>query len=574
MSRTELPRVARYRPTIVWGTGTAVGATPYDDVSRYYLNDPGLVVDGIGRDQVRAYAPPAAPAFDLTLTNWGGEFSPGGPIGQLVGRGPKTYLDILWGDDPLANAADVMADDRFVLANGIESARLFSGEVNTAQHVLTRPQRSVQVRALGRFSILLDQRPQTTQLYESTPEAPFRTDQAISVLLDLVGWDPAMRVLDEGDTSLSYWWLDGSQDGLTALNQLLAAEGAGGCAYEQAGVFHFEGRQFRFNNPRSTDEQWLVGGGFLANPGADAPEVPCNDAGTFANGLTEVVILYDANPSEYTSNPDEVISSASLIVNQRTEEPVQTGGPPAEVATIWELGGPLEVPAGPDGIVVEGQLSDPYKSALVPVNAADVAPTAVSDFTVSSGTLTSVTLLETSGIRVRIKWVSTGGCTIIGTTSNGPQLRAVSLPVVSQRVVRSTIDTSDSSARYQPREHQMDAWPEIDPNVALDIVNSMALRYQAERRQATLSIVNINGAHMNAIMHARVSDRLRWFQQHGAINEPYWIERISHEIAPGGGLHVMTLGCERVFDQVGSRFDIGLFNNADAPSPIWAVFGE
>jgi hypothetical protein len=462
-----------------------------------------------------------------------------------------------------------MANDVFFAANGKEALRLFAGEVNTVEHTLTRPQRSLQVRALGRFSILLDKRPQTTQLYESTPTVPFRVSDAITVLLDAIGWDPAMRVIDEADTILTYWWMDGSQDGLTILNQLLAAEGAGGCAYEQAGVFHFEGRQFRFNNPRSTDDQWIIGGGFLANPSANAAEVPTNDANTFANGLTDVTILFDTTPTEYRSNPDEVISAATLTINHRAPFPDQDPpGDPPEVARVWEYGGLLALPAGIS--VIEGVTKEPYKQAHM----LDLG----GDYTVFSGTLVAPpVLLSMSGTLVRIQWnAGPGGAVIFGGAggSDGPQLRAVSLPVRSESVIRSTVDTSVAAARYQPREHAMDAWPEIERGQALDIVNSMALRYQAERRQATLRIVNVDAAHMNAIMHIRVSDRIRWYQQHGAINEPYWVEQISHEIAPGGGLHTVTLGVERVFDRVGGRFDSAVFGSAGPPPSGTGVFGE
>lgn len=557
MATDTRPRTARYRPTITWGTGTELGETPYDDVSGFYLNSPGLVLDGIGRDQIRAYAPPVVPAFDLTLNNWGGEFSPGGPIGKLVGRGPRVSLDVIWSNDTSCNAAAIDANDVFMSANGTEIQRLFEGQVNTAQHVLTRPQRTVAVRALGKLAMLLDKRPQATQLY-----VDLRTDQAIAILLDLCGWDPDMRVLDEGDTTLRYWWLDGSATGLDVLNQLLAAEGAGGAAYEQAGVFHFEGRQSRFNNPRSTTDQWIIGGGFLPNPSANAAGVPTNDSNTLANGLTDITILYDANPSAYASNPDEVIASAALTVTQRVPFPPQVGGAPAEVAAVWEYGGPLVVPAGPTGIVTEGTTDDPYYAPLLPVDGATVPPGDAADYAVvAGGALTSVALEATGGTLVRLRWISAGGCTVNGWTSNGPQLRAVSL-VGSDTVVRSTIDTTAQQARYQPRQHTVDAWPEIDPLVARDIVNSMVLRYQSERRQATLKLVNIDGGHMNCILHARIGDRIRWYQAHGQINESYWIETISHEIAPGGGLHTMTLGCERTVDQVGGRFDVGGFDAA------------
>lgn len=535
-------RTARYVPTIVWSTGTDTDTSAYDDVSRFYLNSAGLVVDGIGRDQIRAYSPPAAPAFDLTLNNWGGEFSPGGPIGSLVGRGPAAYLDLLYGDDQPCNAADLPANDTTVFANGQTSYRVFDGVLHTVDHLLTRPSRSVALRCLGHLATrLLEKKPRTTQLYEN-----LRTDEAVGHLLDLVDWPPEKRVLDTGDTQLLYWWLDGSVTGIEALNRILAAEGAGGCAYEQGGIFYFEGRQSRQNNPRSAQAQWLF-------TDASAPDANANDSLTLANSTTTLanglpggaVLLKDVNPSTFSSNPDEVIASATAVVNQRS---------PTGVQKVWELGRPLVLGAN-EVLITEGPTQDPFKLAT--------ALTAVDYTAVPAGAVSSVEVVETSGQRARIRWTAgPAGATVNGGSggSNGPQLRAVSLPVISEIVVTSTVSTAQFALRYAAREHQMGMWPEVARLVALDIVNSMVLRYRQERRQATIKIANLDAAHMSAIMRLRISDRVTWMQQHGGINDPYWIEQIGHEIAPGGGLHIVTLGLERVFDLVAGRFDDATFD--------------
>lgn len=568
---TAFPRTAHYSPLIVWGTGTGnptavppttdIDTSDYDDVARFYVNQPGLQVDGIGRDQIRAYSPPAATALDLTLTNWDGRFSPGGPIGNFVGRGPRTTLDIHWGNDYPCDDNGIAADDPFVLVDGVELSRLFDGTVNTVQHTLTRPQRSVQIRALGHLSTLLDKRPITDTLYEG-----LRTDQAITILLDLVGWPADKRVIDSGDTTILYWWMDGSQTALAMLNLLLGAEGAGGCAYEQAGWFHFEGRQYRANHIRSTEPQWIMSDGFFPNPRVDDGLTRADDDHVLVDGVTDTQIIYDVNPSETQSNPDEVVSGVSATVNQRVAVPQQVGDPTPEVGKVWEYGAPLPVPAG-TSVDTHAQVAEPYKQPRLPVEGTDyVAVNPGTGAVLAAGSVTP-SFIRTGGRHVAIRWRSNGPEVLLrGDTSNGPQLRAVSLPVASETIVHSTVDTAASARRYSPREHQLDAWPEVTPTQMGDVVNSMCLRYRSERRQATIRIVNLDGRHMQCIMHARISDRIVWMQRHGALNDPYWIEQISHEIAPGGGLHTMVLGCERVYDTVGSRFDVGRFGIA--------VFGD
>jgi hypothetical protein len=527
------PRTATYTPTIVWSTGTLVDTSAYDDVSRRYLNRQGLSVGGLGRDQVRAYAPPAAPSFDLALTNESGDYSPGGPLGLFLGRGLDTTLTARWGVDVPVNDPNTPVNSPDVLVDGYGERRLFTGKTDTMDQSISRGNRVVSVRAIGTLSLLNRAKPVTT-LYES-----IRTDEAITVILDAVGWPEDRRVIDTGDTTLLYWWLDGQTTAMAALNAILDAEGAGGCAYEDGeGTFHFEGRQYRSNATRSLETQYsFFDGPRNQTARVNDPDVLVNDPNTLANGTGQV--LYHVIPTEYRSNPDEVVQNVRATVNVRTATSTQK---------IWEYGTTLTL-TGNEVRDLKVTASDPFKSAVTPV--------AATDYTVSAGSLSSVELLSTSGQQATLRLTAgVGGATVIGVTSNGIQLRAVSLPVTSQVTVDSTIDTTASAARTSGEDpYTVPLWPEITPNQALDLVNSLALRYQRERRQIVFRVVNINAAHMEAILNMRISDRVRFIHAHAGIQDPYWVEQISHEIGPGGGLHTMTVGCERVFELIGSEYD-------------------
>jgi hypothetical protein len=542
MATAPLPRIATYRPSIVWSTGTGIDTSAYDDVSRYYLNDPGLQVDGIGRDQVRAYAPPKAPAFDLTLTNQDGTFSPGGPLSLFLGRGPAVTLDADYGMDVLGNATDVRGDDTRVLGDGVGTHRLFTGVAREMAQALDRDQRTVGVTAIGTLNSLVTAKP-TTLLYENV-----RTDQAVVVLLDAAGWPADKRSIDTGDTTLLYWWLNGQTTAMAALNALLAAEGAGSCAYEDGdGVFHFEGRQFRDDNARSTAVQWAFFDGYTAaNALGDSAEVLGDATDVLGDGLVPNALLH-VIPSEYTSNPDEVVVSVAATVNTRA--------PGALPQTVWEYGGPL-VLASAEVRDIQATASDPFKDAITPRDG--------TDYYISAGSpLAGISLLSTSGQTVTLRLTApVGGCTVIGVISNGIQIRATSVPVASAQSVTSTVDSSLSAARSgSPNDPlALDLWPEIEPNQALDIVNSMALRYQRERRQVTFRVENIDAIHQYAMFDLRVSDRIQFVHTHAALNLQAWVETLHYTIAPGGGLMTLTVGCEQVFDLNGGRFDDADFN--------------
>jgi hypothetical protein len=541
MPLTPLPRIATYRPTITWGSGTGIDTSEFDDVSQWYLNQPGLQVSGIGREQVRAFAPPAAPSFDLTLSNHDGRFSPGGPLALFLGRGPAVTLDKLWGTEVFGDDEEVTGDAVDQLGDGIATKRMFTGTSFDMPQQISRDQRTVSVTALGTMASLNTVRP-TTTLYEN-----IRTDEAVAVILDAVDWPADKRSLDTGDTTLLYWWLNGQTTGMVALNALLAAEGAGAAAWEDGdGVFHFEGRQFRSDNERSTTVQWAFFDGDLSgNALGDSATVTGDAEDVLGDGETGTALMHII-PAEYTSNPDEVVVSVAATINTRV---------PTAAQKVWEYGGALVLDSA-EVRDIEVAASDPFKDAIVPRDG--------TDYTISAGNpLSGISLLSTSGQTVTLRLTApVGGCTVIGVVSNGIQVRAVSLPVVSAQTVTSTINTALAAARAGDPNNPLvlGCWPEIERNQTLDLVNSMALRYQRERRQITFRFANIDAIHQFAMYDLRPSDRVQFVHTHAELNMLLWVETIDYDVSPGGGLEVVTVGCEQVFDLVGGRFDSAQFD--------------
>lgn len=531
MTAPPWPTTATYRLRHVWSTGTDADTSAYDDVS--YLNSPGVSVTGIGRATHRAYAPPGTPACDATLPNIDGRYAPGGPLGGFVGRGPATTFEADWGVDIAGNDTAVTGDDPDALGNGRQHARLFSGHIDTAVQQIDNPS-SVQIRSLGTIALLNDQTP-TIPVHEG-----IRTDEAIVLILDAVGWDAEARVIDTGDTTLLYFWADGSQSAMQLVTLILGAEGVPACVYEDAdGRLHFEGRQYRQNAPRSTTVQWGLFDGPIGSRDATGndPLVLGDDPNVFGNGPLEFV-LFHIVPAQWQSNPDEVVATVRTTVNVRT---------PTVVQKVWEYGAPLVLT--PNEVRdLEATSSDPFKGAVVPVDG--------TDYVVSVGSpLAGIALLETSGAKVRVRLTAPpSGCTVIGVTSNGIQLRAVALPVTTTVAVRSTIDTDLAAARYRPRDRTLSIWGEIEPNQALDLVNNFARRYQRTRDQMTVQIVNLDAGHMYAILNMRVSDRVHIRHQRAAINSTFYIESLAHALTAANGLHRLTLNVERATDDTPSRY--------------------
>jgi hypothetical protein len=518
MATADIPRTADYQLGVVWSTGTDADTSAYDQPS--YLTPPGIVIDGLGRAQQRAFAPPGMPALDVALPNQAGTYSPGGGLGSFVGRGPAATVDVVdWGSDVLVDATDVLVDADTVLVDGRVDVRLFTGAIDTATQDIDQANAQVQIRALGSISLLADRSP-TIALSEN-----IRTDQAITAILDAVGWDASGRVIDTGDTTLLYFWANGSQSAMALILAILGAEGVPACVYEdRQGRFHFEGRQYRQNAARSATVQWTL---------VDTAPPQGSTA------LRSHVV-----PSRWASNPDEVVAAVHAVVNVRT---------PTSTQKIWEYGGPLVLSSG-ETRDIEATSSDPFKSAVVPVSG--------TDYTVSVGSpLTSISLLETSGQWARIRLVApAGGCTVIGVTSNGIQLRAVSLPVTTMVPVTSTVNNALDAARFRPKDYTISHWPEITANDALQNANNFARRYQRPRDQMAVQLVNLDFRHLSAILDLQPSDRIQIQHTHASIDAAFFVEQLHHDLSAGGGLHRLVLGCERVTDDQPARFGSARFH--------------
>jgi hypothetical protein len=78
----------------------------------------------------------------------------------------------------------------------------------------------------------------------------------------------------------------------------------------------------------------------------------------------------------------------------------------------------------------------------------------------------------------------------------------------------------------------------------------------------TVQIVNLDAEHMYAILTMAVSDRVKIAHRHGRINAPFHIEAMHHDLSSGGGLHRLTLSCERVTDDIPARFGAAEFGTA------------
>lgn len=425
-----------------------------------------------GRDQLRSLAPPMAGSLSTQLDNRSRDYSPANSGGPLYGRlvpGRRVQVTATLN----ANPATV----------------LWTGYLDDLPQRPAPTERAVDLPALGSLSRLRG-KTISTGLYQDV-----RTDTAIGVVLDAVGWPAADRVLDTGRTTLGWWWLS-QEDAFNALRALLNTEGPGAALYEDSqGRLVFESRHYRLLTARSTASQ-----------------------ATFRDSGAEP--LFSA-PFSYQPGLKDVINRCSIEVVQRA---VQAEG------TIWSNSNTFTLAAGETRRFTSTG-ADPVLNAVTPV-----VPT---DITLTGGSLASVTLDRTTGTQIRITLVAGGS----GATVSRLALRAQPVARVGSSTVTESLDTSASQAAYGLQSYTQSLRAELDTNSAQDLANAIVARYQQPRPTASLSLAGSNDTRLAQQLGREVSDRVSLIEAQTGTTADLWIERIEHQVE-GGTLLRTTLGGE------------------------------
>lgn len=436
-----------------------------------------------GVDIIRPLEQIMSGSQSFEIDNTDGEFSPGNtlsPVYGLVRPGHRMRTLALYGGVT------------YPVADGILT--------NPVQHPEVDAQ-SVSLKGLGPITLLRGLPTQagntappgiTTALYTS-----ILTGAAIGHVLDAVGWPSDRRTLDVGRTTLAYWWLDG-KDPLVAIQELLNSEGPGSRFYESGdGNLVFEDRYYRQLTTRSLVSQ----GAFSA--------------------FREPAI---APPLKYDQGYDYIVNAVSCEINVRSAK---------TLAAVWTNGATITIP--PSGSIIRHATSnDPFTAAVAPVSG--------TDFTVSAGSITSVTLDHTSGSTVAI--TMTAG--VNGATVTGLQLRAQAVTIDYTQIVKNTLDTSTSQDRYGVRSYPYQVIKDIAFTSMQDLVNITAAWWQEPRPQikAMTILANVSNERMLQALARRTSDRFTVADNGLQIDQDFYVESKRLQIGAGGYEVIATIAGE------------------------------
>ena len=351
----------------------------------------------------------------------------------------------------------------------------------------------------------------STALYQS-----IRVDEAIGHVLDAVDWPTLDRTLDTAQTTLAWWWLD-ETDAWEALLELYYSEGPGALLYEgTAGDLVFRDRRYPLTAVRATDSQTMV-----SSLGA-SPNI--------ADGF------------EQDDGFEDIVNEATLTVVQRSRKSAET---------IWEYSETLTLSSGVSQILVaRASTGDPFMNAVLPVEN--------TDYTVTAGSVSSITLDRTSGGSTAIT-VTAGSS---GVTITGLSLRARPVSIDGITSIANTADVSSSitanGRRTLPGKYRIS--PEIAPNVAQDLANAIVNLYGGGRQRVELPVINRDATTETQQLTRDMGDRLTVNAESGLydVTQDFRIYGIAHETRGQSILHT-TWSCEEITDVDYATWGAGLW---------------
>lgn len=508
-------RQVNYRVMVNW-TGSALSwfvqdvfYDPATDISAYTDVSKGIEV-ARGRDPSRSLGQPAVPQLKISLDNQDRRFSnsfTGSPYYGRVQGGRPIGLDILHGPE-YSYEADISYQEPNVWYRGRLEKRIFTGRTEDIENNAEAPPYTVDISALGMLGLLQQTEKVSTPVFQN-----ITTGDALAVLLDTIGWPAAKRRISGQATLLQWWWLD-EANALTAALELLMSEGAGAALYEsEEGGIEFEGRDYRTLALRSLQTQ----------------------------------ATYQPSNGPYYIKEPKLAPGLRDVVNRCYYETKQRA---YSIKQVWQYSGSL-VLAPSTSATLYISTTDPFGGPIC------VAGT---DYTVTAGSVTSASVAQTSACRATL--VITAG--VGGATVTGLQVRASSLAVTSEQTVQNNIDTSGSQLLSGVQDVTLKGRAEVDPNMAIDLCNSIVQRYAAPRELLTVTLSSIDSDYVQEMISRQISDRVHIIEPQTGVDFDAWIEGLRWEL--DGDLLNLAIMAEKVVAQGYARWGTAVWG-----TDVWGV---
>lgn len=385
-------------------------------------------------------------------------------------------------------------------------------------------QRTVGITSLGNQSLLkklptakANQQGISTALYQT-----ITTDQALGYLCDALGIPARLRNFQTGLTTLLWWWMN-NEDPQQAAQTIVNSEGPGARLYEDEwGRLTFENRHNRVLSDRSVTSQATF-----------------SDHGSFP--------LFSDSGFTYTKPKENIVNICTVTAVKRSTK---------AVAQVWSSTETITLQAN-DSITRVATASEPFTGAVTPV--------AGTDFTVSAGSIASVTLNRTSGQNVTITYTAgASGCTF-----SNPQLRAQPVSQDASFDITNSIDTSASRDTWGASVYPLEVRQDIDPAELQDFCDTVVLWWQNPRARCSITVDGAaNDANLTQVLNRKPSDRVTVVEQQTGVDGDFFVELINKEMDVPGKRVSGTLSLETV-GTLGRPFQLNISDLNNAEYVLW-----
>ncbi len=498
-----------YWPSVDWDNDRVFERDGYEDLVSRTLIDPAPETD-VGRDQATGIAQPLAGKCSFTVYNDDGVFDPDNAGSPLYGKiHTNRHAQFTAGiGDRIPYRSHLLYRSPLTPYRGQEQIPLFQGRVESFDYQDSDGLKTVKINCLGNLGYYSDKK------IIVPISSSVTTGDAVNAILNSVNIAVGDRVVSTGFTTILKYWVDDATL-ITALKQVLNTEGPGAAFYEDAaGLLHFEDRHYRDTEPRCLTPQ-------------HAYDTETN------------IVKIEINPRR-----EAIINRATAMANRRGT---------VALGVVWTFGQTLTFTSSQSRrLVIRPQ--SPVDSAVTPVSG--------TDFTVSSGSIASVTLSGAGGGALYLTMVAGVG----GATVTGLQLRAVSYPLLDSTDVESEPPNPESTDDFGDQVQALGNWPEVDPNVLKDLCDEMVLRYQFERPIFKITVIPNDLDDLRTMLKHQISDRIEIRDARSHTTVHAFIDRIQHH--PSRSVHMMTLYCEYAWS--GSIGDVSRWGTDTWGSARWS----
>jgi hypothetical protein len=481
-----------------------------------------------GRDQGRIIGGPKVSTASFSLTNtskrYATEFT-GSPLHGMLQSGHLVDIARILGVDASWDDPAIDWDDPEVFWGGQYGFKIFTGRTSKSVEQYGIGRRNVKITSYGLMNLLVNTK------ISINYQAAITTGAAMELVLDTVEFLTGRtidRVIDADEIAngfeLLHWYVY-QKTAWQVVRQIWATAGPPAAVYEDPeGRFVFEGKTYRVSTTRCTSVQAIF------------------------TDLNNAEDRYHTD-IQYDSGEDSIINKLSIEIETREARALQK---------VHDYGGVLTLGASEvRDVIVKNTSSNTWTNVQT--------PTVTTDFLVTAGSLSSVTVLGLGPLVHRVRFTAgAGGATIGPIAGNeGFQVRAQPVEVISSDERDGTIDTSASIAAHGVQEGKTELagaiWPSLSTSDADALIDGYLLAYSEPRRLVTIRVTSADLDHMLEIVGREISDRILVYDASSGIALDVSIEQIVHDIETAT-LHHVTFVCEKIVDVEWARWDSGLYD--------------